>query len=119
MNASINLLEQLYRAVKNIYSNIVDIIFSWGRFAAQMFGFKGIDYSSPTMASAMSNLTPAFTFALAILFRFFSSLLISFFPVKHKKEKRASEGSSGMESVEYLIGKAVEVQSALVKLRKN
>ncbi|KAL3526443.1 hypothetical protein ACH5RR_011099 [Cinchona calisaya] len=38
-------------------------------FAAQMFGFKGIDYSTPTMASAMSNLTPAFTFGLAILFR--------------------------------------------------
>uniref|UniRef100_A0A5B6Z5Z5 WAT1-related protein n=1 Tax=Davidia involucrata TaxID=16924 RepID=A0A5B6Z5Z5_DAVIN len=38
-------------------------------FSAQMLGFKGIEYSSPTLGSAISNLTPAFTFALAILFR--------------------------------------------------
>ncbi|KAK3033555.1 hypothetical protein RJ639_032403 [Escallonia herrerae] len=38
-------------------------------FSAMMCGYKGIEYSSPTLASAISNLTPAFTFALAILFR--------------------------------------------------
>ncbi|CAI9102840.1 OLC1v1001188C1 [Oldenlandia corymbosa var. corymbosa] len=38
-------------------------------YSGQVLGFKGIQYSSPTMASAMSNLTPAFTFALAVLFR--------------------------------------------------
>ncbi|KAK9741358.1 hypothetical protein RND81_03G099600 [Saponaria officinalis] len=32
-------------------------------------GYKGIEYGSPTLASAMSNLIPAFTFILAILFR--------------------------------------------------
>nr|VDD12336.1 unnamed protein product [Brassica oleracea] len=30
---------------------------------------KGIEYSSPTLASAISNLTPAFTFTLAVIFR--------------------------------------------------
>ncbi|KAM7511448.1 hypothetical protein LguiB_010323 [Lonicera macranthoides] len=39
------------------------------RFSAQMFGYKGIDYSSPTLSSAISNLTPAITFALALIFR--------------------------------------------------
>ncbi|CAI9111077.1 OLC1v1011212C2 [Oldenlandia corymbosa var. corymbosa] len=38
-------------------------------YVTQMLGFKGIEYSSPTMASSMSNLTPAITFALAVLFR--------------------------------------------------
>ncbi|XP_059451466.1 WAT1-related protein At5g40240-like isoform X2 [Corylus avellana] len=32
-------------------------------------GYKGIEYSSATLASAMSNLTPAFTFVLAVIFR--------------------------------------------------
>ncbi|XP_057982834.1 WAT1-related protein At3g28050-like [Malania oleifera] len=36
---------------------------------SQIMGYKGINYSSPTLASAISNLTPAFTFILAILFR--------------------------------------------------
>ncbi|XP_059645032.1 WAT1-related protein At5g40230-like [Cornus florida] len=38
-------------------------------FSAQMLGFKGIEYSSPSLGSAISNLTPAFTFALAIITR--------------------------------------------------
>ncbi|KAM7509101.1 hypothetical protein LguiA_019554 [Lonicera macranthoides] len=38
-------------------------------FTAQMVGYKGIEYASPTLGSAMSNLTPACTFVLAILFR--------------------------------------------------
>lgn len=33
--------------------------------------YKGIEYSSPTLASAISNLSPAFTFVLAVIFRFF------------------------------------------------
>lgn len=36
---------------------------------AQFLGYRGIAYSSPTLGSAMSNLTPATTFILAILFR--------------------------------------------------
>ncbi|CAN7059136.1 unnamed protein product [Brassica rapa subsp. trilocularis] len=36
---------------------------------AQMVGFKGVEQSSPTLSSAMSNLTPAFTFTLAVIFR--------------------------------------------------
>ncbi|XP_037491574.1 WAT1-related protein At5g40240 isoform X2 [Jatropha curcas] len=36
---------------------------------SQLIGYKGIKYSSPTMASAMSNLTPAWTFLFAVLFR--------------------------------------------------
>ncbi|CAL5349940.1 unnamed protein product [Camellia sinensis] len=38
-------------------------------YCVQMFMFIGIGYSSPTMASAMSNLTPAYTFILALIFR--------------------------------------------------
>ncbi|KAG8637979.1 WAT1-related protein At5g40240 isoform X2 [Manihot esculenta] len=38
-------------------------------FISQIVGTKAIEYSSPTLSSAMSNLTPAFTFALAIIFR--------------------------------------------------
>ncbi|XP_052188761.1 WAT1-related protein At3g28050-like isoform X5 [Diospyros lotus] len=36
---------------------------------SQIMGYTGIVYSSPTLSSAMSNLTPAFTFLLAIAFR--------------------------------------------------
>ncbi|KAJ4850758.1 hypothetical protein Tsubulata_050221, partial [Turnera subulata] len=32
-----------------------------------MFGLKGLEYSSPTLASVISNLSPAFTFTLAII----------------------------------------------------
>ncbi|XP_028051589.1 WAT1-related protein At3g28050-like isoform X5 [Camellia sinensis] len=38
-------------------------------YCVQMFMFIGIGYSSPTTASAMSNLTPAYTFILALIFR--------------------------------------------------
>ncbi|KAJ8749955.1 hypothetical protein K2173_013870 [Erythroxylum novogranatense] len=37
--------------------------------SSQIMGYTGINYSSPTLASAISNLTPAFTFILAIIFR--------------------------------------------------
>ncbi|XP_048139627.1 WAT1-related protein At3g28050-like [Rhodamnia argentea] len=36
---------------------------------AQIMGYAGISLSSPTLGSALSNLTPALTFILAILFR--------------------------------------------------
>lgn len=36
---------------------------------SQIMGYTGINYSSPTLASAISNLVPAFTFVLAVLFR--------------------------------------------------
>ncbi|KAJ4839160.1 hypothetical protein Tsubulata_028393 [Turnera subulata] len=35
---------------------------------SQILGYSGINYSSPTLASAFSNLTPALTFILAIIF---------------------------------------------------
>jgi len=35
--------------------------------------FTGVSYSSPTLASAMGQLIPAFTFLLAVIFRFLSS----------------------------------------------
>ncbi|KAM3713658.1 hypothetical protein ACJW30_01G274500 [Castanea mollissima] len=37
--------------------------------SSQIMGYTGINYSSPTLASAISNLVPAFTFILAIIFR--------------------------------------------------
>lgn len=36
---------------------------------AQILGYAGINYSSPTLGSALLNLVPAFTFLLAIIFR--------------------------------------------------
>nr|KYP42337.1 hypothetical protein KK1_036246 [Cajanus cajan] len=36
---------------------------------AQLCGYRGLQYTSPTLASALSNLIPAFTFVLAIIFR--------------------------------------------------
>ncbi|KAJ0566691.1 putative EamA domain-containing protein [Helianthus annuus] len=38
-------------------------------YFSQIFGYVGIEYSSPTLSSVMSNLAPAFTFILAFLFR--------------------------------------------------
>ncbi|KAK8302079.1 hypothetical protein V6Z12_D04G064900 [Gossypium hirsutum] len=38
-------------------------------FFAQVCAYTGIDYSNPTLASTISNLSPAFTFILAVLFR--------------------------------------------------
>ncbi|KAB2034066.1 hypothetical protein ES319_D04G059500v1 [Gossypium barbadense] len=38
-------------------------------FFAQVCAYKGIDYSNPTLASTIRNLSPAFTFILAVLFR--------------------------------------------------
>ncbi|KZV57709.1 hypothetical protein F511_03169 [Dorcoceras hygrometricum] len=38
-------------------------------YSSQIMGYTGINYSSPTLASAMSNLVPAFTFVLAVIFR--------------------------------------------------
>uniref|UniRef100_A0A2P2JZ33 WAT1-related protein n=2 Tax=Rhizophora mucronata TaxID=61149 RepID=A0A2P2JZ33_RHIMU len=37
--------------------------------SSQIMGYTGISYSSPTLASAISNLTPAYTFIFAIIFR--------------------------------------------------
>ncbi|GMN42467.1 hypothetical protein TIFTF001_011671 [Ficus carica] len=38
-------------------------------YGGNICAFKGIEYSSPTLASAISNLPPAFTFILAVVFR--------------------------------------------------
>lgn len=40
------------------------------RYGGNMSIFKGIEYTSPTLATAISNLTPAFTFIFAVVFRF-------------------------------------------------
>ncbi|XP_027359016.1 WAT1-related protein At4g15540-like [Abrus precatorius] len=37
--------------------------------SSQILGYAGISYSSPTLSSAISNLTPAFTFMLAVICR--------------------------------------------------
>ncbi|KAE8717142.1 WAT1-related protein [Hibiscus syriacus] len=38
-------------------------------FLGQICAYKGIEYSSPTLASAVRNISPALTFILAVLFR--------------------------------------------------
>lgn len=43
------------------------------RALCRIIGYTGIAYSGPTLASLISNITPAFTFILAIIFRFSSS----------------------------------------------
>lgn len=47
----------------------------YNRCSGQILEYAGIQYSSPTLCTAMLNLIPAFTFMLAIIFR--SPLLIS------------------------------------------
>ncbi|CAK8569954.1 unnamed protein product [Lathyrus sativus] len=44
---------------------------------AQLFGYKGLEYTTPTLASALANLIPAFTFILAIFFRMENIILRS------------------------------------------
>ncbi|VVB04863.1 unnamed protein product [Arabis nemorensis] len=52
-------------------------------FVSLIAGCKRIEYSSPTLASAMSN-TPAFTFTLAVIFRIMKIL------TNHKQENNLS-----------------------------
>ncbi|XP_042969796.1 WAT1-related protein At5g40230-like isoform X2 [Carya illinoinensis] len=65
-------------------------------YGAQICGYKGIEYSSPTLASAISNLTPAFTFILAVIFRM---------------EQLALRRSSTLAKV---VGTVVSISGALV-----
>ncbi|KAK4477399.1 hypothetical protein RD792_016620 [Penstemon davidsonii] len=48
------------------------------RFTGQFLGYKGVSLSSPTLGSAMSNLNPASTFILAIIFRYLGSIWMGF-----------------------------------------
>ncbi|XP_062151329.1 WAT1-related protein At5g40230-like isoform X2 [Alnus glutinosa] len=48
---------------------LLPLPFIFRRISGQLCGYKGIDYSSPTLASAIGNLSPAFTFILAVIFR--------------------------------------------------
>ncbi|CAA0820210.1 WAT1-related protein [Striga hermonthica] len=59
------------RALPSLNFSIMLKIFLLGivGYASQIMGYTGINYGSPTLASAMSNLAPAFTFVLAIIFR--------------------------------------------------
>lgn len=45
------------------------ILFGILGFATQITGYTGIQYASPTLASSMLNLIPAFTFIFSIVFR--------------------------------------------------
>lgn len=63
---------------------------------AQLCGYKGLKYTSPTLASALSNLIPAFTFILAIIFRM---------------EKVALRSPSTMAKI---LGSLVSISGALI-----
>ncbi|XP_057491213.1 WAT1-related protein At3g28050-like [Actinidia eriantha] len=63
---------------------------------SQIMGYTGINYSSPTLASAISNLVPAFTFILALIFRM---------------EKLALRSSSSLAKI---IGTIVSISGAFV-----
>ncbi|KAK7395699.1 hypothetical protein VNO78_16265 [Psophocarpus tetragonolobus] len=63
---------------------------------AQLCGYRGLEYSSPTLASALSNLTPAFTFMLAAIFRM----------------EKVALGSSSTKA--KIIGSLVSISGALI-----
>ncbi|PRQ53818.1 hypothetical protein RchiOBHm_Chr2g0170691 [Rosa chinensis] len=67
----------IYSIVAYIYSiaalALVPAPFISHRSSSQIMGYAGINYSSPMLYSAISNLLPAFTFILAIIFRLFPS----------------------------------------------
>ncbi|XAR51834.1 hypothetical protein NMG60_11006588 [Bertholletia excelsa] len=65
-------------------------------FLNQILANKGLVYGSPTLASVISNLSPAFTFILAIIFRM---------------EKLSAKSKSGRAKV---IGTLVSVAGALI-----
>ncbi|KAG5129549.1 hypothetical protein GLYMA_13G071300v4 [Glycine max] len=48
---------------------LLPVTFFYRRSSSQILGYAGIRYSSPTLSSAISNLTPAFTFMLAVICR--------------------------------------------------
>ncbi|XP_022989272.1 WAT1-related protein At4g15540-like [Cucurbita maxima] len=64
--------------------------------SCQLLGNKGLEFSSPTLSSAISNLIPAFTFILAVFFRM---------------EKIDLKRSS---SIAKIVGSAVSISGALV-----
>jgi drug/metabolite transporter (DMT)-like permease len=66
------------------------------RCTSQIMGYAGINYSSPTLGSAMSSLIPGFTFILALLFRM---------------EKLAIRSSSSQAKI---IGTIVSISGAFV-----
>ncbi|KAL2320100.1 hypothetical protein Fmac_029069 [Flemingia macrophylla] len=59
------------RGLPPLNLSIIFTIFLLGviGFIAQVCGYRGLEYTSPTLASALSTLIPAFTFVLAIIFR--------------------------------------------------
>ncbi|XP_058008787.1 WAT1-related protein At5g40230 isoform X2 [Hevea brasiliensis] len=57
------------RPLPQLTVSILLRIFLMGVISLQMFLNTGIRYSSPTMSSAMTDLTPAFTFLLALISR--------------------------------------------------
>uniref|UniRef100_A0A7N2L095 WAT1-related protein n=1 Tax=Quercus lobata TaxID=97700 RepID=A0A7N2L095_QUELO len=48
---------------------LLPLVFIFRGFLAQLCAYKGIEYSSPTLASAIGNLTPALIYILAVIFR--------------------------------------------------
>ncbi|XP_050271308.1 WAT1-related protein At5g40230-like isoform X2 [Quercus robur] len=48
---------------------LLPLVFVFRGFSGQLCNYKGVEFSSATLASAISNLTPAFTFILAVIFR--------------------------------------------------
>ncbi|KAK7266168.1 hypothetical protein RIF29_18810 [Crotalaria pallida] len=64
--------------------------------SSQILGYVGISYSSPTLATSIGNLVPAFTFMLAVIFRM---------------EKLAAKSRSSQAKV---IGSIISISGAFV-----
>ncbi|GFY87168.1 nodulin MtN21 /EamA-like transporter family protein [Actinidia rufa] len=91
------LLPQIKSAPSYQFLNCKQDLASWGYWCtSQIMGYTGINYSSPTLASAISNLVPAFTFILALIFRM---------------EKLALRSSSSLAKI---IGTIVSISGAFV-----
>ncbi|RYR05212.1 hypothetical protein Ahy_B06g085096 isoform C [Arachis hypogaea] len=78
--------------------------------SSQIMGYTGISFSSPTLSSAISNLVPAFTFLLAIAFRFLTSIDMNSKRIS-LMEKVALKSSSSQAKV---LGTIVSISGAFV-----
>ncbi|KAL0737046.1 hypothetical protein Bca4012_013256 [Brassica carinata] len=85
-------------------------------FVSMIAGCKGVEYSSPTLASAISTLMPAFTFTLAVVFR------LRHFLTVQKLKSYGNKSTILMERVRLrssasqakIIGTVVSMSGALV-----
>ncbi|CAN1272698.1 WAT1-related protein At3g28050 [Linum perenne] len=80
------------------------------RSSSRIIGYAGLYYSSPLLSSAIGNLNPAFTFMLALIFRFW--LVIYFIVVQTRILHKYSDGLT----VIFIYNTLVSIIGAAVTL---